>query len=395
MRVAHVESGRHLYGGARQVLHLIEGLGARGVDNALVCTAGSAIAAEAAGRCRVIELPLAGDVDPWAARRLRRALTAARPDIVHVHSRRGADLYAGLAASGAPWRTVLSRRVDHRELAPWARLKYRPYAAIVAISRAVERELVEHVGVPRERVHLISSAVPPPAAAASPAAVRAGARRAMAAALGLPPGAPIAAVIAQLIARKGHRVLLAALPEVLARHPRWHVVFFGRGPLEARLRSEISRAGLDGRVRLAGFRPELAAWLPGIDVVVHPALKEGLGLAVLEAMSVGVPVIASAAGGLVDAVEDGVSGRLVPAGDAGALSRAVERLFAEAGERERLGEGGRRRVREAFDVERMVGAHLALYLRLLGGREAAFANRLGPVGAPRPRAADSARGPIR
>src|SRR5690606_15227889 len=145
MRVAHVESGRHLYGGARQVLHLIEGLDARGVDNVLVCTAGSAIAAEAAGRCRVIELPLAGDVDPWAVRRLRRALSAARPDIVHVHSRRGADLYAGLAASGAPWRTVLSRRVDQREVAPWARIKYRPYAAIVAISRAVERELVEHV----------------------------------------------------------------------------------------------------------------------------------------------------------------------------------------------------------------------------------------------------------
>src|SRR5690606_16480032 len=137
----------------RQVLHLIEGLDARGVDNVLVCTAGSAIAAEAAGRCRVIELPLAGDVDPWAVRRLRRALSAVRPDIVHVHSRRGSDLYAGLAASGAPWRTVLSRRVDQREVAPWARIKYRPDAAIVAISRAVERKAPRTVGRGRAAGH--------------------------------------------------------------------------------------------------------------------------------------------------------------------------------------------------------------------------------------------------
>lgn len=392
MRVAHVESGRHLYGGARQVLHLIEGAGARGVDNVLVCAAGSAIAAEAAGRCNVIELPLSGDIDPWAVRRLRRVLTAVCPDIVHVHSRRGADLYAGLASLGAPWRAVLSRRVDHREIAPWARFKYRPYAAVIAISRAVERELVDHVRLPSERVHRVPSAVPPYAGDASSAAVRTAARRALAAAVGLPPDASIAAVIGQLIPRKGHRILLAALPHVLARHPRWRVVFFGRGPLEAELRREIARLGLDGRVRLAGFRAELAACLPGIDVVIHPALKEGLGLAVLEAMSAGVPVIAAAAGGLPDVVEDGVSGLLVPAGDADALRRAAERLFANAAERERLGRAGRRRALESFGVERMVDAHLAIYRRLLDGRETASEDPLARAAAQHVPAADSARG---
>jgi len=390
MRVVHVESGRHLYGGARQVLHLIDGLGARGVDNVLVCTAGSAIAAEAAGRCEVIELPLAGDIDPRAVRTLRRTLFAARPDVVHVHSRRGADVYAGLASRGAPWRAVLSRRVDHRELAPWARIKYRPYAAIVAISRAVEREIVAHVGVPRERVHIIPSAVPAPAIDTSLQAVRAAARRALAASVGLPPDVPIAAVIGQLIPRKGHRVLLAALTDVLARHPRWHVVLFGRGPLDARLRRVIERAGLDGRVRLAGFRPELVEWLPGMDVVLHPALKEGLGLAVLEAMSAGVPVVASAAGGLLDAVEDGESGLLVPPGDAAALGRAIDRVFAEPALRERLGRGGQRRARESFGIERMVGAHVALYRKLVGGE--AFEGTLACRGMDRVRAADSARG---
>src|SRR5690606_41840320 len=104
-------------------------------------------------------------------------------------------------------------------------------------------------------------------------------------------------------------------------------------------------------------------------------------------MSAGVPVIASASGGLPDSIEDGASGRLVPPGDAEALGRAVERLFADAAERERLGDGGRRRVRESFGVERMVGAHVALYLSLLGGRDAA---RADPPDAECPSAAGAA-----
>src|SRR5690606_8300635 len=129
--------------------------------------------------------------------------------------------------------------------------------------------------------------------------------------LGLPHDASIAAVIGQLIPRKGHRVLLDALPGVLERHLRCHVVLFGRGPLEGELRRTIERRGMTDRVRLAGFHPDLARWLPGIDLVLHPAQKEGLGLAVLEAMSAGVPVAASAVGGLVDVIEDGVSGWLL------------------------------------------------------------------------------------
>ncbi len=375
MRIAHIESGRHLYGGARQVLHLARQLRERGVDNILVCMAGSAIAAPAADFGEVIELPLRGDLDAGAVRRLRRALLAAsrRPDIVHVHSRRGADLYGGLASIAAPWRAVLSRRVDHRERAAWARFKYRPYGAIVAISRVIERELVEHVGLARERVHLIPSGVPvagserglgETACAEWAVSQRGEAQRQLASALALPDDALIAAVIGQLIPRKGHRVLLEALPGILDRHPRWHVVMFGRGPLEAELRRSIARRGLEGRVHLAGFRPDLAAYLPGIDLVLHPALREGLGLAVLEAMSAGVPVAASAAGGLPDAIEDGVSGRLVPPGDVGAWARVLEQLLAEPASRARLAAAGRRRVQASFGVQQMALSHLALYRRL-------------------------------
>lgn len=362
MRVAHIEAGRHLYGGARQVLHLIGGLREKGVENTLLCARGAEIAAAARSLCEVIELPLRGDLDLAAARRMRQVLRAVKPDVVHVHSRRGADLFGGWASAGAPWRAVLTRRVDHREWPPWARWKYRPYQAVIAISRAVEAELLDRVGLPAARVHRVPSGVPPH----TPLADATRPRRALAPALGLPRDARIAGVVAQLIPRKGHAVLLRALPPVLERHPRWHVVFFGRGPLEARLRNEIARAGLDGRVHLAGFLPDLGLHLHELECLLHPALREGLGLAVLEAMSAGVPVAASAVGGLPDVIESGISGLLVPPDDAAAWAMATERLMSDDDLRTRLGASGLARVQDVFSVREMVLGNLAVYRSVLG-----------------------------
>ena len=365
MRVAHIESGRHLYGGARQVLYLIDGLRGEGVDNVLICPRGSAIAAEARALCRVVELPLHGDLDIGAPMRLRAALESVAPDIVHVHSRRGADLFAGFASIGAPWRTVLTRRVDHREWPPWARMKYSRYDALIAISSAIEFELVEHVGVQRARVHRVPSGVPVDrgidASGDGGHEARDAARRELLESLALPRDARIVGIVAQLILRKGHRVVLHALPEVLARHPQWHVVLLGRGPLEHAIRREIARLGLGSRVHLAGFRPDSQRWLPALDLLLHPALKEGLGLAVLEAMAASVPVAVSAVGGLVDIVEDGRSGVLVPPGDVRAWVAAADRLMGDGELRARLAQGGLARVREAFGVRQMVLGNLAVY----------------------------------
>src|SRR5690606_42144034 len=128
------------------------------------------------------------------------------------------------------------------------------------------------------------------------------------------------------------------------------------------------------------------------DVVIQPAFKKGIGLAVLGAKRGGGPVHGGGGGGRADVGEDGVSGLLVPAGDADALRRAAERLFANAAERERLGRAGRRRALESFGVERMVDAHLAIYRRLLDGRETASEDPLARAAAQHVPAADSARG---
>src|SRR5690606_33227736 len=114
MRILHIESGRHLYGGGAQVRYLLEGLHAAGVDNVLVCARGGALAA-AKPPATIVELPMSGDLDAKLTARLGRTIRDVLPDIVHVHSRRGAALFGGLASRLAGVPAVLTRRVDSAE----------------------------------------------------------------------------------------------------------------------------------------------------------------------------------------------------------------------------------------------------------------------------------------
>ena len=107
------------------------------------------------------------------------------------------------------------------------------------------------------------------------------------------------AMIAQFIPRKGHRVLIEALPAIVARHPNVRVLLFGRGAEQAAIRRAVAaRPELASRVAFAGFRDDLHRVLPCIDVVVHPASMEGLGVALLQAAACGVPIVAGRAGGI-------------------------------------------------------------------------------------------------
>jgi glycosyltransferase involved in cell wall biosynthesis len=346
-------------------------LTARGVDNVLLCAPGSELGA-ARPEALVRELPMRGELDVLLVPRLVRELRQLRPDLVHVHSRRGADLYGGIAAAIARVPAVLTRRVDSVERAVLARLKYRPYDAVIALSRAIERQL-RAVGLGPERTVLIPSAADTQRHRPDPAA-----RARLRAAFALPADALVVGVVAQLIERKRHAWLLAVLPELVRELPQLRVLCFGRGPLEPRLRAEIVARGLTQHVTLAGFRTDLPALLPGLDVLAHPASREGLGVALLEAASAGVPVVASDVGGVPDVVEHGRTGLLVPADDAAALRAALGRLLRDPAERARLGSAARSHVERRFSVAGLVDAHLSLYRRVLGEHEAAAEPTVAP-----------------
>ncbi len=360
LRILHIEAGRHLYGGARQVLYLLEGLAREGVSNLLVCPAGSAIAEAARGYCEGVHaIPMGGDLDVGLVLRLRRLILSEGPDLVHVHSRRGADLLGGIAARLAGVPAILSRRVDNPESRLAVRLKYPLYARVITISDGI-RQVLLAAGLPPGQVVCVRSAVDagPYTAGCSGDWFR---RE-----FGLEPGTRTLAVVAQLIERKGHRYLLDALAGIIQRHPELRVFLFGRGPLEPELRGQIRRLGLAARVSLAGFRSDLERILPCLDLLVHPASLEGLGVSLLQAAAAGLPIVATRAGGIPEIVRDRENGLLVPPGDSRALGEAVLWLLDHPDEARALGARGRALVDREFSVPAMVAGNLRVYREVLG-----------------------------
>jgi glycosyltransferase involved in cell wall biosynthesis len=358
MRILHVEGGRHLYGGSYQVLQLLRGLAERGHENLLVCPRGCDLAKAAAPFASVYGIHMHGDLDAMMAIRLRRIIRASQPDLVHLHSRIGADIMGGIAArlAGAP--VVHTRRVDNPEPRWLVAIKYRLYDRVIAISEGIQHVLRSE-GLPATQLQVVRSAVDWQRYA-QPCA-----REAIAARLGLPADTLWIAVIAQLIPRKGHSDLLAALPPLIQRYANLRVIFLGKGPLADSLKEQIQRTGMAGRVQLLGFRDDLAELMPCLDLVVHPAMMEGLGVSLLQAASAGVPIVASRVGGIPEAVRDNENGILVPPGDVPALTEAIDALLADPGRRRKLGAGGQALMAREFSIDAMVEGNLAVYRELL------------------------------
>ena len=358
MKVLHVESGRHLYGGALQVVYLIEGLEQRGVKCVLVCRVGSAIADRLRNRVgHLHEISMGGDLDLGQIWRLRRIIKLERPDIVHLHSRRGAEIMGGLAARLAGVKVVLSRRVDNPEPPIWVGWKYRLYQRVITISEGIYRVLLDE-GVEQARLACVRSAIDPESCELE--CDRTWFREAF----GLRESTTTLAVIAQLIPRKGHRFLINAMPELLDSFPDLRLLVFGQGALQDELKRQVDEMGLQAAITFAGFRTDLTRILPCLDLVVHPALMEGLGISLLQAAAAGVPIVAVNAGGMPEVVQDGYNGLLVPPGDTPALLQAISRLLSDRPLMMRMGQAGRVLVGREFSVARMVEGNLQVYREL-------------------------------
>lgn len=362
LKIVHVETGRNFYGGPQQVIWLIRGLADCGVDSLLVCPPGSAI--DRVGRAadmNVSNIPCSGDADFVFPLRLRNLLRRERPDLVHCHSRRGADFPGGWGAVAARIPAVVSRRVDNPESPTAARIRYRPFRKIVAISENIATVLGTSRVRP-ERLTVIRDSVDVDAVA------RNADRKTLQQEFGIDVSGFAIAVVAQLIRRKGHRFLLDVLPGLISEHPDIKVVFFGEGKAEAQLRALSRRLGCSAAVHFAGFRDDLDDYLSAFDLLVHPADKEGLGVAMLKAAAAALPVVAFDMAGSREAVQHLKTGILVPPGDVTALQAAIGTIYEEPDIRVELGTAGRKRMRDEFSVATMVERYLDVYDEVLNGR---------------------------
>jgi glycosyltransferase involved in cell wall biosynthesis len=181
--------------------------------------------------------------------------------------------------------------------------------------------------------------------------------------LALAPGEILAVAVGRLEPIKDHALLIEALP-LMGGGPPVRVAVLGSGSLAQDLRARVARLGLERRVLLPGHQQDVAEWLGAADVFVLPSAAEGLPLALLEAMSCGLPVVATAVGGVPEVLAGSGAGVLVPAGDRAALARAVSSLAADVALRGAMGAAARERAR-LYSRDEMVSRYAAVYAEVL------------------------------
>jgi glycosyltransferase involved in cell wall biosynthesis len=183
--------------------------------------------------------------------------------------------------------------------------------------------------------------------------------------LGLPVDAPVVILFSRLNRMKGIEYFLEAAVTVLERFPNVKFVVAGDGGNRPELEAYAAKLGIASNVLFTGFRTDLPDLLCEAEISVLPSLSEGLSNSLLEAMSAGVPVIATDVGGNPEIVEDGVSGLLVPVRDSAALAGAMIRMFADPELRKGMGAAGRRRIASTFSMERSLESVESLYEKLM------------------------------
>ena len=322
MKILHVDTAMEFRGGQRQLVLLVGGLAALGHVQAVACPPAAPLRAALPPGVAVVDVPAGGSPLAWP--RLRAV--ARGFDVVAAHT---SHAHQAALAVDAP--LVVHRRVDFPVGRGWVgRRKYRVPDAFVAVSRAVGRVL-EQGGVDGDRIIVVHDGVEPPPSAA-PADVG--------------PGAVVLAVGA-LVDHKDHATLARAAEGLSGR-----VLVAGEGEL---------RAALEGSaLELLGQRADVPALLARADVFAHSSKEEGMGQAVAEAMFAGVPVVATAAGGVPEVVGD--CGILVPVGDADALRAALSRALA--GDHPPVADGVAR-MQAGFSVEVMAAGTEAAYRSVL------------------------------
>ena len=183
--------------------------------------------------------------------------------------------------------------------------------------------------------------------------------------LGLAADCRLIAVVGTLKKVKGHRYLIEAMSTLVPRYPDLHALLIGDGELKADLRLGVSELGLDRHVHFLGSRHDIPQLLAASDLFVLPSLWEGLSMALLEAMATGLPIVASAVSGTVQAIKPNEGGLLVPPGDVQALASAIDQLLSAPERARSMGAVARQRVEAEFSASRQAREHMAAYHRAL------------------------------
>ncbi|MBS2029677.1 MAG: glycosyltransferase [Deltaproteobacteria bacterium] len=347
MRALFLTNERGLRGGEKQLSLLADGLRARGWELVLGAPSGAKLAE--GWRGPVVAIPMANNVDPRGVLAIRKAIHAHAPDVIHAFTAR-AHALARLARAQP---LIVTRAVSFRAgKGALGRIKYkRGVERFIAVSQAVAKQL-ELAGADPQRIRVVPVGVP--AVVADPSAR-------------LRPDAPfVIAAAGALEPAKGFDVLLHALVDL----PGTTLLLAGEGDDRAELEALAKKLGISQRVRFLGWLSGLSGLLGAADAFVMSSRSEGMPMALIEAMSAGVPVVATRVGGIPEVVDDGQDGLLVPAEDASALANAIRRIADDRSLGRELGKRGVEKAKR-FAPETMALRTEEVYSEILAPRRRA------------------------
>lgn len=364
MRIAHLDTGRTWRGGQAQVLLLMRELRERGHVQHLLAPAGPLLERARSEGLEVTEWNARGEWDLFAFAHATRVLAGFAPEVAHAHSAHAHAIGVPAARAAGVEAVCVARRVDFRvRTNPFSVLKYAlPVDRYVCISDGVRAAMLAS-GVPASRLALVPSGV-------DFAEVRAAGDRPVPDLrewLGIPAGAPVVGTVASLAPHKDHRLALEAVPAVLAAVPDAHFVWLGEGECRPALEQRRSALGLEARVHMPGFHPEPWALMRQFTVFLLSSHLEGLCTSLLDAQVLGVPIVATAVGGVPEVVHDGISGRLVRGLEPALVASAVVEALRDPAARREWVEGARRTV-EAFSIGNTAERTLETYAEVLTER---------------------------
>ncbi len=331
----------------------------------LICQPGSPMAkrAEDAGY-ETFTIPMRGEADLLAIYKIRRLIKKNRYDIIHSHTSHAHTL-AFFASIGTGALRLVTRRVDfsilRHSFLKLSGIKYRFMADYyVAISCKIKdvltadginpaRIFVAHSGVDLNRFengdcgHLISE-------------------------FNVKKNEKIVINVAHLAEHKGQRYFIQAMPGVIDKIPDARFFIIGGGELLDEFKSMADSLGLNKKLVFTGFREDVGAFYKLADLFVMSSTEEGLGTAVLDALALGKPVVATMAGGIPEAIKNGVTGKLVPTRDPQALADGIVDILINSGEGYKMAEQGKSLVKEKFSIDAMVSKNIEVYRRILSRR---------------------------
>lgn len=361
--VLHTESSRGWGGQENRIYHEALGIKKLGARVIIVCQPGSVISQRAgAAAIEVAYCNMRKSYDIPAIHYLLNVIKKEQVDVVNTHS--GKDSLLAAIAGRLSSRKPVIVRTRHLALPITSRFTYSvlPHR-VVTVSERVRQYLVNEEGISPGRVAAVPTGVD--LEMFNPHK-NAGMLRAE---LNLADNVPLIGMVAIFRTKKGHHILLEAVPHILKEIPDTIFVLAGNGPTLDKIKSMVKEMDLEKHMLFPGLRPDVPDILKSIDIFVLPTLQEALGTSILEAMAMEKPVISSRVDGVPEIVKDGITGLLVQPDNPDTLAKAIITLLRDKNRARKMGVEGRKFAEQYFTVDNMVRGMHDLYMSLLKSRE--------------------------